>query len=123
MAARQNALGELTRFWLESRHRCLLSESVPVPVPYVLSDIDFVAIRSDLTTFQLPTGHTVGPRLIIESKDEHDFDPSGRDFGKRLTHDAELISDSGFIPAEEKAKFTMLRHLLKVFVHFFPGNH
>jgi hypothetical protein len=109
MAARQNALGELTRFWLEARHDCLLGESVPVPVPYGLSDIDFVAIRSDLTTFQLPGGETVGPRLIVEAKDEHDFDSKGKDFGKRLSHDVELISEAGFIPAEEKAKFTMLR--------------
>ena len=33
MAARSNALGELTRFWLQARHGCLIDESVAVRVP------------------------------------------------------------------------------------------
>ncbi len=75
-------MSELVRFWLEACQGCLLRESVPVPVPFNLSDIDFVAMRPDLQSFRLPTGEAVGPRLIVETKDEHDFDPSASDFLK-----------------------------------------
>ncbi|WP_435018569.1 hypothetical protein TA3x_000548 [Tundrisphaera sp. TA3] len=111
MAARQNAMSELVRFWLEACRGCLMKESVPVPVPYNLSDIDFVALRPDLQKFLLPTGEFVGPRLIVEAKDEHDFDPSGRDFGKRLREDLAALGDGTFIPAASahKARFSMLK--------------
>ncbi len=101
----------MVRFWLEACRGCLLRESVPVPVPYNQSDIDFVAIRPDLLRFRLPTGESVGPRLIVETKDEHDFDPSGRDFGKRLLEDVTALGDGLFIPADSphKARFTMLK--------------
>lgn len=112
MPSRSNALSELARFWLEARHGCLLRESVPVPVPYALSDIDFVAIRPDLSHFTLPSATSVGPRVIVESKDEHDWDASGKDFGKRLLHDMGHFSDAGYIPSDAGARnisFTMLR--------------
>ncbi len=67
MAARQNALSELTRFWLEGQHGCFVRESVPVPVPYGQSDLDFMAMRVDGMQIHLPTGEAVGPRLIVES--------------------------------------------------------
>lgn len=111
MAARQNALSELTRFWLEARHDCFVRESVPVPVPYAQSDIDFMALRADGRPFLLPSGDSVGPRLIVESKDEHDFDPRGSDYGKRLLRDMEALSDQRFVPADapQKVAFTMLK--------------
>jgi hypothetical protein len=91
MAARSNACSELTRFWIEARHGCLVTEGTPVPVPYnqsdLQSDLDFVAIQLSLKPFWLPTGQAIGPRLIIEMKDEHDFDPKGREFGKWLRSD------------------------------------
>lgn len=111
MAARQNGLSELVRFWLEARHECFVRESVPVPVPYALSDIDFMAVRVDGQRLPLPDGNLVGPRLIVESKDEHDFDPKGSDYGKRLVKDMEALSDGLFVPAthSHKVAFTMLK--------------
>src|SRR5687768_623757 len=84
MANRTNACSELTRFWLEARHGCLVGEGIPVKVPYALSDIDLVALHPLGHTIALPTGTTIGPRLIIETKDEHDWEPSGREFGALL---------------------------------------
>jgi hypothetical protein len=81
MPTRTNACSELTRFWLEARHGCLVGEGVPVPVPYALSDIDLLALHPQQQTIQLPSGQLVGPRLIIETKDEHDWEPTGREFG------------------------------------------
>jgi hypothetical protein len=111
MATRSNACSELTRFWLEARHGFLVSESLPVAVPYGLSDLDFVAIRSTLEPILLPDGTAVGPRLVIETKDEHDFDPTGRQFGKFLRTDTALLGKSGCIPAGTpgSVKFSMLR--------------
>jgi hypothetical protein len=111
MAARQNALSELTRFWLEGRHGCFLRESVPVPVPYNQSDIDFMALRADNQRITLPTGESVGPRLIVESKDEHDFDPKGREYGKRLMRDLEALGDGPYVLSNHPTKvhFTMLK--------------
>lgn len=110
MAGRTNALSELTRLWLEERHGCLVRESVPVPVPYAQSDIDMVALRLDGAVIELPTGHRVGPRLIVETKDEHDWEPLGREFGKLLEADIQLMGSGRFVPAKTKGvKFTMLR--------------
>jgi hypothetical protein len=111
MAARQNALSELTRFWLEGRHGCFVRESVPVPVPYGQSDLDFMAIRADGMQIRLPSGEDVGPRLIVESKDEHDFDPQGTDYGKRLLKDVEALGGGRFVSADhpQKVAFTMLK--------------
>jgi hypothetical protein len=108
MAARSNAISELTRFWLEARHSCLTGESIPVKVPYGNSDIDLIALRTDGTQFALPSGALVGPRLIVETKDEHDFDKSGTAFGNMIRTDVELLGQAAFI-TEGKPKFTMLR--------------
>ncbi len=108
MAARSNALSELTRFWLQSRHGCLVAESIPVKVPYGYSDIDFVAMRPDLQAWTLPDGTPV-LRAIVEAKDEHDFDPTGRDFGKRLLEDVNALGAGQYIAQGETANFSMLR--------------
>lgn len=110
MAARSNAICELTRFWLEARHNCLTGESIPVKVRGGNSDIDLIAQRPDGSGFALPSGATVGPRLIVETKDEHDYDNSGREFGKMLRADIAMMGQSRFILDETgKPKFTMLR--------------
>ncbi|MFN8504310.1 hypothetical protein [Kouleothrix sp.] len=108
MAARSNALGELTRFWLQARHGCLIDESVAVRVPYGNSDIDLVAMRPDGMPWQLPDGTPI-TRAIIETKDEHDFDSGGRDFAKRLRADVAALGDGSWIPKAQKAHFSMLR--------------
>lgn len=111
MATRSNACTELTRFWLEARHAFLVSESTPVPVPYGQSDLDIVAIQSALKPTVLPPGQSIGPRLVVETKDEHDFDPRGREFGKMLRSDLALMGDEAFIPRGTlgRVKFSMLR--------------
>ena len=110
MPGRSNALSELTRLWLEERHGCLVRESIPVPVPYALSDIDMLALRLDGQAVELPNGARIGPRLIVETKDEHDWEPMGREFAKLLLSDIALMSDGRFIPAKTKGvKFTMLK--------------
>jgi hypothetical protein len=108
MAARSNAIAELTRFWLQTRHGCLVDEAVPVKVPFGHSDIDLVALRPDFRPWTLPNGNTIR-RVIVETKDEHDFDPHGRDFGKRLHADTEAMGDDMYIPVGGKARFSMLR--------------
>jgi hypothetical protein len=110
MAARSNALSELTRFWLEARHGCLLTESVPVKVPFGWSDIDFVAYHAGSQPFVLHGGVSVGPRLIVEAKDERDFDPPGKAFGAMLRSDIEKLGEL-YVPAEPRVglKFSMLR--------------
>ena len=111
MSGRSNAASELARIWLQERHGCLVDEGFPVPVPYALSDIDIVAMRPDLTPLELPNGVAVGPRLIVETKAEHDWDRSGREFGLALKSDASKIDPArGFIPRDTRGiKFTMLR--------------
>lgn len=107
--ARTNACAELTKFWLQARHGCLVDESIPVAVPRALSDIDIVGIKSDLTRFVLPNGTIVGPRVIVESKDEHDWDPTGREFGQLLRRDIEALEGPCIPSAVTGVKFTMLR--------------
>ena len=111
MASRSNAIEEITRFWLQSRHGCLVGESIPVPVPYALSDIDIVAITGDSTRkIRLPDRSEVGPRLIVETKDEHDWDATGGEFASLLQ--AVLVKMNGglYVPKGSKGvKFTMLR--------------
>lgn len=110
MATRSNACSELTRFWLQARHGCFTDESVPVAVPYGSSDIDLLAMRPDFKPLQLPNGALVGPRLIVETKDEHDWEPSGKEFGAFLKADISKMGDLPFVPREVKGvKFTMLR--------------
>ena len=110
MPTRANACSELTRFWLQSRHGCLVDEAIPVPVPCALSDIDLVALHPRSATLALPSGAVVGPRLIVETKDEHDWEPTGREFGALLRADWAKLADAPFIPRGAKGvKFTMLR--------------
>jgi len=110
MATHSNALSELTRLWLEQRHGCSLREEVPVGVDRGSSDIDFAAIRADGETIQLPGAIEVGPRIIVEAKDEHDYDPSGEDFGRRFLKDIERMGEDQYIPAHARCvKFSMLR--------------
>lgn len=110
MPARSNAIAELTRFWLQARHGCLIDEAVPVPVPYALSDIDLVAVRRDFKTFELPDGRMVGPRLIVETKDEHDWEATGKEFGKSWREDLLKMADGPYVPKGTKGvKFVMLR--------------
>jgi len=110
MSSRTNACTELTRLWLETRHGFLVAESVAVPVPYALSDIDLEAMRPDGQPLALPTRETVGPRLIVEAKDEHDWDPSGRGFGQLLRADMARMGRASAVPRGTKgAKFSMLR--------------
>ena len=115
--ARFNACSELAKFWVEVRHGYLVTESVPVKVPYGISDIDIIAMHPKAASIALPDGNVLGPRLIIESKDEHDFDPKGTAFAKMLRSDATLLGESGFVPKTVTAqvKFTMLReaHFVK----------
>jgi hypothetical protein len=88
----------------------MVDEELPVPVPYALSDIDLVAMRGDLSPFTLPDGTSIGPRVIVEVKAEHDWDLSGREFGKALGNDVNLMGDGGSIPAGTRGvKFVMLR--------------
>lgn len=61
--ARFNAASELARFWIEVRHGFLVTESMPVAVPYGLSDIDILAMHPSGGTITLPNGHAVGPRV------------------------------------------------------------
>lgn len=115
MATRSNAASELTRFWLQARHNCLVDEGVPVHVTIHggggNSDIDLIAIRSDLTPFTLPNGIRVGPRLIVETKDEHDWEPSGKEFATLLKKDVAHMNGAAYIPQGTMGvKFTVLRH-------------
>ncbi len=97
MAARSNALGELTHFWRQARHGCLIDKSVAVRVPYGNADSDLVAMRPDGMPWQLPDGTPI-TQAIIETKDEHDFDSAGRDFAKRLHADVTALGDGWSIP-------------------------
>jgi hypothetical protein len=87
-----------------------VGEGVPVKVPSAHSDIDLVALHPLGHAFSLPTGATTGPRLIVETKDEHDWEPSGREFGQLLRTDVAKMGDQPFIPRGTKGvKFSMLR--------------
>jgi hypothetical protein len=59
----------------------------------------------------LPDGRRVGPRLIVETKDEHDWEPTGKEFGRFLREDVSLLGPESFVPrgAPGKVKFSMLR--------------
>ena len=110
MATRTNACSELARFWLEARHGCLVTEGVPVKVPYGHSDIDLLALQPLSKSIQLPNGMSVGPRLIVEAKDEHDWEPTGDQFGQLLRADMTMMGSGRFIPTGSKGvKFSMLR--------------
>lgn len=89
MAARSNALSEMSRFWLQECHGLLLRESIPVKLKRNNSDIDFVAASpaGPITLLERITFKNA----IIETKDERDFDPHGNDFAKRLVYDYKLL--------------------------------
>lgn len=57
------------------------------------SPIDLVAMRADLTPFNLPNGTQIGPRVIVEANAEHDWDITGREFGAALRHDLGMMAD------------------------------
>ena len=110
MPTHTNAASELVKFWLEARHGYLVGEGIPVPVVRGLSDIDLVAYHPTGVPISLPSGKAIGPRLIVETKDEHDFDPLGSAFGSLLRHDIARMGDAPFIPAGlSPVKFSMLR--------------
>lgn len=121
MPVRSNALSEITRFWLEIRHECLLRESIPVPVPYGQSDIDFLAVRADGMKLLLPDGTRVGPRIIVETKDEHDWDPTGEKFGKGLRSDFLLLGAAMYIPKEVSTKGVRFKMLMQQ--HYEKATH
>jgi hypothetical protein len=107
MAARSNALSEITRFWLQECNGLFLRESVPVKLKRNNSDIDFIVTS--------PTGPvTLLDRItfknaIVETKDERDFDPRGTDFAKRLRNDYNLLDRNRMISAEISCCFSMLK--------------
>jgi hypothetical protein len=52
----------------------------------------------------------VGPRLIVETKNEHDWEPQGNEFGAALRSDVGKMGEQPFVPKGVKGvKFTMLR--------------
>lgn len=109
--ARFNASSELAKFWIEIRHGCLVTESAPVPVHHGISDIDIVAVHPAGHDIELPDGRRLSPRVIVEAKDEHDFDPKGKAFGTMLRSDVAAMRDLPYIASGTKdpIKFTMLR--------------
>ena len=87
-----------------------MTESVPVKVPFGHSDIDLIAVHPRGDQITLPNRVEIGPRVIVETKDEHDCDPKGGEFGKMLAADLLQFDERGFIPVSAKgAKFSMLR--------------
>jgi hypothetical protein len=108
---RVNACSELTKFGIEVRHGYLVTESIPVSVPYGQSDIDILAVHPTSGSIRTPRGDLLGGRIIIESKDEHDFDPKGTVFGNCLKQDTSYFGEARFVPTGTSAqiKFTMLR--------------
>jgi len=58
---------------------------------------------------ELPNGVYVGPRLIVETKDEHDWEPTGKEFGKLLDSDISKMVGNPCIPKKTPCKFSMLR--------------
>lgn len=110
MPTHVNACGELTRLWLETQFGYLVREGVPVPVPYALSDIDIVALHPTGSNLTLRGRIKLGPRLIVETKDEHDWEPTGREFGKLLRTNLAQLAGFRAIPRGAKGvKFSMLR--------------
>src|SRR5207253_9150399 len=83
MPTRSNACSELVRFWLQSRHGHLIDKAFPFlfrsPCPI-----------STLSPSTLEVNQSVCltvPRLIVETKDEHDWEPLGKEFGAALRAD------------------------------------
>jgi hypothetical protein len=58
----------------------------------------------------LPSGANISPRFIVETEDEHDREPPGREFGALLRDDVMKMGDRPFVPSGGKqVKFSMLR--------------
>jgi hypothetical protein len=106
MAARSNALSEITRFWLQECYGLLLRESIPVKLKRNNSDIDFVAASPAGPVTIL--NRITFKKAIIETKDERDFDPHGADFANRLGYDFALLQDR-VIDADISCNFSMLK--------------
>lgn len=106
MAARSNALSEITRFWLQECHGLLLRESIPVKLKRNNSDIDFVAASPAGPVTLL--NRITFKNAIIETKDERDFDPHGTDFAKRLSYDYTLLQGRA-IDEDVSCNFSMLK--------------
>jgi hypothetical protein len=54
-------------------------------------------------------GLAVGARLLVETKDEHNWKLSGRELSSLLRADAEKMSEGAVIPRGKGIEFTMLR--------------
>lgn len=106
MAARSNALSEITRFWLQECYGLLLRESIPVKLKRNHSDIDFVAASPAGPVTLL--NRITFKNAIIETKDERDFDPRGIDFTKRLSYDFSLLQGR-LIDGDVSCNFSMLK--------------
>lgn len=57
----------------------------------------------------LPEGLQLGPRIIVETKDEHDWEPRGKEYGQLLESDMAKLADGFFVPRGNPCKFSMLR--------------
>jgi hypothetical protein len=67
-------------------------------------------MRPDGHRLLLPSGAEIGPRLIVEAKDHHDYDASGRAFADLFEKDLQLMAGRQSIAAGTKdVFFTMLR--------------
>lgn len=107
MATRNNALSEISRFWLQEQYGLFIRECIPVRVPRNWSDIDF-AVTSRKGPVSLLENQITFVNAIVETKDERDFDPRGTDFAKRLMYDFSLLKD-GLIDENTSCNFSMLK--------------
>lgn len=106
MATRSNALSEISRFWLQECYGLFIRESIPVKLKHNNSDIDFAATTPGLPVTIL--NKITFKNAIIETKDERDFDPNGKDFIKRLNYDFSIMKNN-FIDEDSKCNFSMLK--------------
>lgn len=106
MATRNNALSEISRFWLQECYGLFIRECIPVRVPRNWSDIDF-AVTSRQGRVRLLQRIPI-VNAIVETKDERDFDPRGTDFAKRLMNDFSVL-EHGVIDEKRSCNFSMLK--------------
>ena len=110
MAARSNAASGLTRLWFERARLSRPGKPSGAREGELLGHRLHRAAAGDQAKVRLPDGVEVGPRLSVETKDEHDG-PSGREFGKMLR--ADVVGNmwvDGVIPTgTTNVKFTMLK--------------
>ena len=107
MAERNNAISEIVRFYFETCKSCMTCESIPVKTNKNYSDIDLVAIPSDLNICELPNGIKF-ERAIIETKNELDYDKYGTDFAKRIIYDYSIVKNNNYAPSVSSVNFSML---------------